>query len=89
MSTAKEAPRRLSREEAHDHPRLPIQPDPGEYFCPFCNCRVTVGKSGREYGHAPYYHPNGPCRRRPKDLLSDLGLERLTEKGVYDVDSNE
>lgn len=36
-----------------------------EFVCPVCNCNVTLGPSGLEYGHSRGHH-NGkekcPCR---------------------------
>lgn len=39
--------------------------DPGEYRCPDCGRRVTVGPSGIEYGHSE--RPPG-CPRRPPEV---------------------
>ena len=64
-----------------DYPQLPDDPVPGEYHCTECDLRVTVGPSGREYGHRPYYYNSkrGPCPRRPDRLLSETGREYLEQ----------
>lgn len=40
--------------------------EPGEYRCPECGRRVTVGQSGVEYGH----QRRKRCPRRPKEVDS-------------------
>lgn len=69
-----------------NHPMLPPvcgDIEPGEYQCGACYLRITVGPSGREYGHRPYgYYQRGdpPCPRRPTELLTEMGLEALDEE---------
>lgn len=58
------------------YPDLPDDdPGPGEYRCPDCGCRVTVGQSGLQYGHRSFSYgaDNGPCPRRPVSMLSEAG----------------
>lgn len=58
------------------YPDLPDDPEPGEYQCGLCGCRVTVGPSGNEYGHARSEHNvtdsneerEAPCPRRDSSL---------------------
>ena len=40
------------RVRAQSYPELPDDPQPGEYQCPECRCRVTVSETGRVYGHS-------------------------------------
>lgn len=46
-----------------------------EAYCIDCGCRVTVGKSGTEYGHARYPRTNRPgktrCPHRPASVDPD------------------
>lgn len=50
-----------------NYPTLPEHPEPGEYQCPECGARVTVGESGTEYGHASDSTSGSAerCPRRP------------------------
>lgn len=65
--------------DADTYPELPPRQEvdrPGEFQCPECSLRVTVGPSGTEYGHRPYgynYQGQLPCPRRPTKMLTELG----------------
>ena len=59
------------RVRAENYPALPDDPEPGEYRCPDCRSRVTVGKSGIEYGHSSTSSSSQSedCPRRPHEKV--------------------
>lgn len=77
MSSVREIPPRGSGVNPDVYPELDDRPEPGEYQCPECRSRVTVGPTGREYGHRPTHFKDGPCPRRPREFLTEHGRRLL------------
>ena len=69
-------------------PPLPDDPEPGEYRCPVCTDPVTVGESGREYGHRTARR-GGPCPRRPTDLLTGGRTRAIGEQDAGGVEQGD